>query len=130
VYVLGKEISRIMFENLQELVIKEKLTLIAICFVLALLAFVFVFWLYAEWTFHKQKKMDHIELVRDMMDGIELSMRERKLSHVERRMSRRMSTREEAIYWHRQRRLTQQYRKIKLPKEITKYAKVNSVEDV
>jgi len=74
--------------------------------------------------------VDQKELLRDMMDGIELSMRERKLSQVERRMSRRMSTREEAIYWHRQRRLTQQYRKIKMPKSKFKFAKVNNVEEV
>lgn len=70
----------IMNDQLLHLIIKQKITLVAICVIIGLLVMVFLLWIYAEITFYRQKQLERIEAVRDKMDGIELSMRQRRNS--------------------------------------------------
>ncbi len=103
-----------MNDQLLHLIIKQKITLVAICVIIGLLVMVFLLWIYAEITFYRQKyvgtclndrtikststhsfplfsllptcnqktnrQLERIEAVRDKMDGIELSMRQRRNS--------------------------------------------------
>ncbi|KAI2805603.1 hypothetical protein BLOT_004601 [Blomia tropicalis] len=69
-----------MYDALLRMVIEQKIVLGAVLIVAGLILGVLVLWIYAELLFWRQKKLEKIEAARDIMDGIELRMRQRRNS--------------------------------------------------